>query len=605
MKQQVLISNNMPQIKRHEVPTALTWDLTTIFSSDEAWEKTFQKVHESAQNMKRFVGHVGDSADMLQAALVADLSLERLLEKVYVYAHQIYDQDTTNQQYAAFNARVQALWAEVSEATAYFQPEVLRIPDTVLAEYLATPGLEPFSHLFDTIRLQKPHTLPVEQEALLAGASDIFNASENTFGVLDNSDLSFGDVHTETGELVPLTNGLYSLLLESQSRDLRQEAFDTLYDSYISFQNTFASTLSSHVKGHNFLAKARHYDSAREAAILPHGLPTTVFETLRKSVNDHLPLLHRFVSLRRQVLGVEDVHSYDLYVPLVDDVTFDVSYDKAQDIVIKALAPLGEDYVRIVQRAFDERWIDVVENKGKRTGAYSSGAYDTNPFILLNWQDNLNNVYTLAHELGHSVHSYLTRHTQPYHYGDYPIFLAEIASTTNESLLTDYLLKTNHDPKVQAYVLNQYLDGFKGTVFRQTQFAEFEDWIHQQAAEGEALTADKMSSYYGELNQKYYGPDLFPDEAIAYEWARIPHFYYNYYVYQYATGEAAATTLADRIINHDGANDYKNYLRAGASDYPLNVIGKAGVDMSQSDYLNQAFHVFETRLNQLEKLLAN
>ena len=295
MKQQVLISNNMPQIKRHEVPTALTWDLTTIFSSDEAWEKTFQKVHESAQNMTRFVGHVGDSADMLQAALVADLSLERLLEKVYVYAHQIYDQDTTNQQYAAFNARVQALWAEVSEATAYFQPEVLRIPDTVLAEYLATPGLEPFSHLFDTIRLQKPHTLPVEQEALLAGASDIFNASENTFGVLDNSDLSFGDVHTETGELVPLTNGLYSLLLESQSRDLRQEAFDTLYDSYISFQNTFASTLSSHVKGHNFLAKARHYDSAREAAILPHGLPTTVFETLRKSVNDHLPLLHRFV----------------------------------------------------------------------------------------------------------------------------------------------------------------------------------------------------------------------------------------------------------------------------------------------------------------------
>lgn len=271
--------------------------------------------------------------------------------------------------------------------------------------------------------------------------------------------------------------------------------------------------------------------------------------------------------------------------------------------MLAALAPLGQDYLEIVKKAFDERWIDVVENKGKRSGAYSSGTYDTNPFILLNWQNNLNNVYTLAHEMGHSVHSYLTRHNQDYHYGDYPIFLAEIASTTNESLLTNYLLKTNSDPKFQAYVLNQYLDGFKGTVFRQTQFAEFENWIHEQSAAGVALTADQMSTYYSELNQKYYGPDLFPDEEIAYEWTRIPHFYYNYYVYQYATGEAAATTLAERIIKNDGAEDYKAYLKAGSSDYPLNVILKAGVDMSQADYLKQAFNVFETRLNQLESLL--
>ena len=304
-------------------------------------------------------------------------------------------------------------------------------------------------------------------------------------------------------------------------------------------------------------------------------------------------------------MGVEDVHSYDLYVPLVDEIDFDVTYDKAKDIVLAALAPLGPDYIAVVKKAFDERWIDVVENKGKRTGAYSSGTYDTNPFILLNWQNNLNNVYTLAHEMGHSVHSYLTRQAQPYHYGDYPIFLAEIASTTNESLLTDYLLKTNDDPKFQAYVLNQYLDGFKGTVFRQTQFAEFEDWIHEQSAAGVALTADAMSTYYAALNQKYYGPDLFPDEAIAYEWARIPHFYYNYYVYQYATGEAAATTLADRILNQDGAEAYKDYLKAGASDYPLAVISKAGVDMTQADYLKQAFGVFENRLNQLEDLLVH
>lgn len=595
----------MAQLQRDEVPEELTWDLTSIFATDDDWETAYDAVHQGAQTLKQFVGHVGDSAQTLQAALEADLALERQLEKVYVYAHQIYDQDTTNQKYAAFNSRAQALWSEVSEATAYFQPEVLNIPEETLSNYLKTAGLQPYQHLFDQILAQKPYTLPAEQEALLAGAGDIFNASENTFGALDNSDMTFGDVHTETGEVVPLTNGLYSLLLESKSRELRQEAFETLYDSYIALQNTFASTLSSHVKGHNYLAKVRHYRSAREAAILPHSLPTSVFETLRETVDANLPLLHRFVSLRKQVLGVDDVHSYDLYVPLVDEIDFDVTYDKAKDIVLAALAPLGPDYIAVVKKAFDERWIDVVENKGKRTGAYSSGTYDTNPFILLNWQNNLNNVYTLAHEMGHSVHSYLTRQAQPYHYGDYPIFLAEIASTTNESLLTDYLLKTNDDPKFQAYVLNQYLDGFKGTVFRQTQFAEFEDWIHEQSAAGVALTADAMSTYYAALNQKYYGPDLFPDEEIAYEWARIPHFYYNYYVYQYATGEAAATTLADRILNQNGAEAYKDYLKAGASDYPLAVIGQAGVDMTQADYLKEAFGVFEKRLDQLTDLLVH
>lgn len=593
----------MGQLSREEVPQALTWDLTSIFNSDDEWEKAFAEVKEKVNHLTKFMGHVGDSAETLLKALESNLSVERRLEKVYVYAHQIYDQDTTNQKYAGFNARVQALWAQVSEATAYFQPEILDIPDDTLSDYLSTPSLKKYRHLFEVILAQKSHTLPADQEALLAGASDIFSASENTFGALDNSDLTFGNVHTESGEVVPLTNGLYSLLLESQNRSLRKEAFETLYDSYIGLQNTFASTLSSHIKGHNFLAKVHHYQSAKEAAILPHNVPTSVFETLRSSVNSHLPLLHRFVALRRRLLNVEDVHSYDLYVPLVADIDFDVSYDKAKNIVLDALSPLGDDYISIVKRAFNERWIDVVENKGKRTGAYSSGAYDTNPYILLNWQNNLNNVYTLVHELGHSVHSYFTRKTQDYHYGDYPIFLAEIASTTNESLLTDYLLKTNNDPKFQAYVLNQYLDGFKGTVFRQTQFAEFENWIHEQSAAGEALTADKMSNYYAELNQRYYGPDLFPDEEIAYEWSRIPHFYYNYYVYQYATGEAAATTLADRIINKNGADSYKDYLKAGSSDYPLNVIAKAGVDMESDTYLEQAFDVFESRLTQLELLL--
>ncbi|MDF7627369.1 oligoendopeptidase F [Lactobacillaceae bacterium L1_55_11] len=593
----------MAQITRDAVSPELTWDLASVFPDDEAWEAAFAKTSQAAEQMADYQGTLGEDAKHLYQGLQADLALERQFEKVFVYAHQKYDQDTTNNRYSAYNSRVQSLYAQVAAATAFFQPEVLAIPQDKLKTYLETDQLKPYAHFFDVLLAARPHTLPADQEALLAGASDIFGASEQTFGALDNADIQFGQVIDDDGQAVTLTNGLYSIWLQSQNRNLRKNAFDTLYESYIDLQNTFASTLSSTVKGHNFMAKTRHYDSARQAAVVPNQIPETVYTTLTDSVDHHLGLLHRFVALRKRVLGLDDVHSYDLYVPLVTELDYPVTYEQAQEIALKALAPLGEDYLAIVKKAFNERWIDVVENKGKRTGAYSGGSYDTKPFILLNWQDTLNNVYTLVHEMGHSVHSYLTRHNQPYYYGDYPIFLAEIASTTNESLLTDYLLKNNDDPKLQAYVLNQYLDGFKGTVFRQTQFAEFEEWIHQQDADGEALTAEAMSDYYGELNQRFYGPDLFPDEQIAYEWSRIPHFYYNFYVYQYATGEAAATTLSDLIINHNGAEAYKTYLKAGSSANPLDVIQGAGVDMRKADYLNQAFSVFEERLDALEKLL--
>lgn len=594
---------SMAQITRDAVSPELTWDLASVFPDDEAWEAAFAKTSQAAEQMADYQGTLGEDAKHLYQGLQADLALERQFEKVFVYAHQKYDQDTTNNRYSAYNSRVQSLYAQVAAATAFFQPEVLAIPQDKLKTYLETDQLKPYAHFFDVLLAARPHTLPADQEALLAGASDIFGASEQTFGALDNADIQFGQVIDDDGQAVTLTNGLYSIWLQSQNRNLRKNAFDTLYESYIDLQNTFASTLSSTVKGHNFMAKTRHYDSARQAAVVPNQIPETVYTTLTDSVDHHLGLLHRFVALRKRVLGLDDVHSYDLYVPLVTELDYPVTYEQAQEIALKALAPLGEDYLAIVKKAFNERWIDVVENKGKRTGAYSGGSYDTKPFILLNWQDTLNNVYTLVHEMGHSVHSYLTRHNQPYYYGDYPIFLAEIASTTNESLLTDYLLKNNDDPKLQAYVLNQYLDGFKGTVFRQTQFAEFEEWIHQQDADGEALTAEAMSDYYGELNQRFYGPDLFPDEQIAYEWSRIPHFYYNFYVYQYATGEAAATTLSDLIINHNGAEAYKTYLKAGSSANPLDVIQGAGVDMRKADYLNQAFSVFEERLDALEKLL--
>lgn len=591
---------------RDEVPVELAWNLTTVYASDQDWEADYQAVSAQAQALQSFKGRVTESGTQLLATLESVFATTRRLEKVYVYASMKSDQDTGNQTYAALDARAGALAAEVQEAISFIEPEILAINTDELDQLVKeTPELETYAHYLETLQKKKAHTLPAEQEALLAGASDIFAASQRTFGMLDNADLQFGFVHDEAGNEVQLSNGLYGVLLESANRDVRQEAFEVLYDTYISFKNTFASTLSSNVKGQNYQARVHHYQSAREAAVSRNDLPESVFETLVANVNAHLPLLHDFVALRKEVLGLDEVHTYDLYTPLVGDIDFPVDYESAKSLVLEALAPLGKDYTDIVQKAFDEGWIDVIENKGKRSGAYSSGSYDTNPFILLNWQDTLNNVYTLAHELGHSVHSYLTKQNNPYHYGNYPIFLAEIASTTNEMLLTDYLLKTQTDKKVRAYVLNQYLDGFKGTVFRQTQFAEFEHWLHEQDAAGQPLTAEIIADYYAELNQRYYGPVLTFDEQIAYEWARIPHFYYNYYVYQYATGEAAATTLAEAMLTQgeSAVAAYKAYLSAGSSDYPLSVIAKAGVDMQASAYLTQAFEVFETRLAELRELL--
>jgi oligoendopeptidase F len=591
---------------RDEVPTELAWDLTTVYASDQDWEADYQAVSTQAQALQSFKGRVTENGEQLLATLESVFATTRRLEKVYVYASMKSDQDTGNQVYAALDARAGALAAEVQEAISFIEPEILAIESDKLDQLVKqTPGLDAYTHYLETLQQKKAHTLPAEQEALLAGASDIFAASQRTFGMLDNADLQFGFVHDEEGNEVQLSNGLYGVLLESVDRNVRQEAFEVLYDTYISFKNTFASTLSSNVKGQNYQARVHHYKSAREAAVSRNNLPESVFETLVENVNANLPLLHDFVALRKEVLGLDEVHTYDLYTPLVGEIDFPVDYESAKALVLEALAPLGKDYTDIVQKAFDEGWIDVIENKGKRSGAYSSGSYDTNPFILLNWQDTLNNVYTLAHELGHSVHSYLTKQNNPYHYGSYPIFLAEIASTTNEMLLTDYLLKTQTDKKVRAYVLNQYLDGFKGTVFRQTQFAEFEHWLHEQDAAGQPLTAEIIADYYAELNQRYYGPALTFDEQIAYEWARIPHFYYNYYVYQYATGEAAATTLAEAMLTQgqSAVTAYKAYLSAGSSDYPLSVIAKAGVDMQASEYLTQAFEVFKTRLAELRELL--
>ncbi len=592
---------------RDSLPESATWDLSKIYATDAAWDAEYAALESKLAQADKYAADLTTSGANLYAGLTYGLEVMRTLEKLYVYASMKSDQDTTNSKYLGLDSRAQALAARVSAAISFFDPAVLALSDEALeALFAQEPKLGEYKHYFDSILTQKGHVLSAEAEALLAGASDVFGASQNTFGVLDNADIKFGEVEDENGEFVQLSNGVYSRLLESTDGDVRRYAFQTFYDSYIDLENTFASLIASHMKGHNYLAKVRHYDSARQAALASNHVPESVYDTLVDEVNKHLPLLHRYVALRKQLLHLEELHTYDLYTPILGTPDLVVDFESAKADSLQALAPLGEDYLDIVQEAYDNRWIDVIENKGKRSGAYSGGSYDTNPYILLNWVDNLDNFYTLVHEMGHSVHSYLTRHAQPYHYGDYPIFLAEIASTTNENLLTAHLLQTVEDKALRAYILNHYLDGVKGTVFRQTQFAEFEQWLHEQDAAGIPLTADVLNEAYGELNQRYYGDALTFDEEIAHEWERIPHFYYNYYVFQYSTGFAAATALSQKILTEGepAVAAYKTYLKAGSSAYPVDVMKAAGVDMTKADYLVDTFKVFAERLDEFEALVA-
>lgn len=592
---------------REALPEALTWDLTTIFPDDAAFDQAFEDVKVVVKEVAGYQGTLHEGAAAFLQALEGILAVYRQLETLYVYSHLKNDQDTGNTQYQGLYARSSSLLAEASEALAWFEPELLTLSDEQIAAYFEeAPKLTEYRHYIQQMLDNRPHTLPAEQEALLAGAGEIFGAASNTFAVLNNADLVFPVITDSQGEHIQLSHGVYGQLMESTDRTVRQAAYEGLYQVYEQFRNTFAQTLSTNVKTHNYRAKVRHFDSARAAALSGNHIPESVYDTLVAVVNQNLPLLHRYVALRKRLLGLEELHMYDMYTPLVGEAPIQYTYEEAVTKAKEALTPLGDEYQEVVAEAFSSRWIDVVENKGKRSGAYSSGAYDTAPYILLNWHDTLDQLFTLVHEMGHSVHSYFTRNNQPYVYGDYSIFLAEIASTTNENILTEYLLETEKDPLVRAYVLNHYLDGFKGTIFRQTQFAEFEHFIHEEDAAGVPLTAEYLSENYGKLNAKYYGDAVTYDDEIKLEWSRIPHFYYNYYVFQYATGFSAASALSKKILAEEpqALENYLNYLKAGSSDYPIEVMKKAGVDMTKPDYLEEAMKVFAARLDELEALLA-
>ncbi|MBY7143115.1 oligoendopeptidase F [Virgibacillus sp. NKC19-3] len=595
--------------KRSELPKEMTWDLEAIFATDEEWEEELMKLKADIPEIESYQGKLSESAQNLYDLFQLQDKLSMRLGKLFTYAHMRYDQDTTNSFYQALNTKAENLLTIASSSMSFIVPEILEMDEATIKGFLEEKKeLQAYQKTLDEINRQRPHVLSKREEALLAEASEPMSNASQTFSMLNNADLTFPSITNDDGEEVDLTQGRFIGFLESQNRDVRKEAFKAMYDTYGAFINTFASTLIGNVKTNNFNAKIRNYTSAREAALDDNHIPEQVYDNLVEAVNEKLPLLHRYAALRKKVLELDELHMYDMYTPLVKDVDMKIPYEKAQQYVLEGLSPLGDEYIDILKEGYENRWIDVEENKGKRSGAYSSGAYGTNPYILLNWQDSLNDTFTLAHELGHSVHSYYSRKTQDFRYGNYSIFVAEVASTTNEALLNDYMLKNLDDEKQKLYLLNHYLEGFRGTVFRQTMFAEFEHDIHKRLQEGEALTAEKLTEIYYDLNKKYFGDDVVSDEEIGLEWARIPHFYMNYYVYQYATGYSAATSLANQILEDkdgkDGAVErYINFLKAGSSEYPIDILKKAGVDMTSKQPILDAMDVFEEKLNELEALL--
>ena len=591
--------------QRNEIEEKYTWDLSTIFPTDEDFEAELAQVSKELKKATGLAGHLLDSADSLLTTTEVQLDLMRRIEKLYSYAHMKNDQDTRVAKYQEYQAKGMAIYSEFGQTFAFYEPEFMAITEDQYQAFLTEkPELQIYQHYFDKLLQKKEHILTQREEELLAGAGEIFGAASETFAILDNADIVFPVVHNEAGEEVQLTHGNYISLVESKNREVRKEAYEALYSIYEQYQHTYAKTLQTNVKVQNYNAKVRKFSSAREAALSANFIPESVYDSLVSAVNKHLPLLQRYIALRSKILGISDLKMYDVYTPL-SETDYKFSYEEALAKSEEVLAVLGEDYLGRVKQAFSERWIDVYENQGKRSGAYSGGSYDTNAFMLLNWQDTLDNLFTLVHETGHSMHSSYTRENQPYVYGDYSIFLAEIASTTNENILTEKLLEEVEDDATRFAILNHFLDGFRGTVFRQTQFAEFEHTIHKADQEGQVLTSEFLNDLYAELNEKYYGLKKEDNPQIQYEWARIPHFYYNYYVFQYSTGFAAASALAEKIVygTQEDKDKYINYLKAGNSDYPLNVIKKAGVDMEKEDYLNAAFAVFERRLDEFEALL--
>ncbi|MFD2371711.1 oligoendopeptidase F [Brevibacillus sp. GCM10020057] len=603
----IVVNKSKTLPKRSDIPAEFKWRLEDIYATDADWEKDVQKARQLAEQIAGMKGKLGQSGQELLDALKLQDEVLQTLDQVYVYARMRRDEDNANSKYQGLTDRATSLSTQVYGAISYIQPEILTIPSEELSKWLTdVPGLAHYRILLEEITRFKPHTLSTEEEALLANMSELSSAPSKIYGMLANADMKFPMITDENGEEVELTKGRYTHFMESKDRRVRKEAFEALYATYGKFRNTIAASLTSAIKGDVFHARTRKYPSALHAALFADNVELSVYENLIATIREHLPLMHRYIALRKKLLGVDELHMYDLYVPMVPDVDMKIPYEQAVATIKEALRPLGEEYGRVLEEGFSNGWIDVHENEGKTSGAYSWGAYTTHPYVLMNYQDNVNNMFTLAHEMGHALHSYHSNHAQPYTYADYKIFVAEVASTLNEALLMHHLLEKTTDKNERLFLINYYLEQFRGTVFRQTMFAEFEKIVHEKEEQGEPLTADSLSEIYRELNVAYHGPDMVVDSQVDLEWARIPHFYRNFYVYKYATGFSAATSLSRQILEEGqpAVERYLNFLKSGSSDYPLNLLKAAGVDMTTPEPIREGMAVFQQLLEEMEQLVA-
>ena len=591
---------------RADIDPAYKWKLEDIYPDNEQWEKDFLRLKALSADCVKYKGRLGSDAKTLLEALNSGQEIYQLIGKVFAYARMRRDEDNANSTYQAFTDRANALMTEAFAAMSYMVPEIVALDETKIERFInEEQGLKVYRHFLEDTLRKKAHVLSEKEEELLALSSEMGEASSEIYAMYNNADIRFPNIIDENGNEIELTQGRYIKFLESTDGRVRHDAFKALYNTYAGVKNTLAATLSNQIKRDRFYATVRKYDSSIAASLDEDNISLDVYDNLLGTINSNLNLMHRYVSLRKKALKLDKLHMYDLYVPIVEEPKSNIPYEEGLQMVKEGLTPLGSEYGAALDNAMRSGWIDVYENRGKTTGAYSWGNYDTHPFILLNYQGTVDNVFTIAHELGHALHSWNTNKTQEYVNSHYGIFVAEVASTVNESLLLQHLLRTTTDPKMKAYLLNHRLESFKGTIYRQVMFAEFEKIIHGSSAAGEAMTAQALCDIYYGLNKKYFGDDIIVDEEIRYEWARIPHFYTSFYVYKYATGLSAATSFTEQILNEGkpAVDRYIKLLQSGGSDYPLELLKRAGVDLTTPAPVADALKVFETTLDEMEATL--
>ena len=591
-------------MKRSEISDEYKWSVKDLYSSDELWNNDYEKALKSTQEKSSFEGCVMDSADTLADALSESEKDDYITERLYVYAFMRYYEDTSDGTYQQMSGKAQMLAVKMSEKYSFLVPEIMAADDDKVARFLDSDKIKPYRHLLCDMLAKKEHTCSQKEEKLLAMASQMADSPSDIFSKFNNADVKFGKVHDEHGDEKELTSAGFSVFMESRDRNVRKEAFYALYRQYKSYINTLAASYYGNVKQAVFFANARNYESTLQMYLSGSFIPESVYTNLIDTVNNNLDKMHDYVSLRKKTLGVDELHFYDIYAPLTSDYTVNVSYENAKETVLDALKILGDDYVSQVKKGYESGWVDVYENDGKRSGAFSWGAYGTHPYIFLNYTETLNDIFTLIHETGHAMHTYYSNETQPYTYAGYKIGVAEVASTCNEVILIDYLLKHSQSDEEKKYLYGHYLEQFKGTLFRQTMFAEFEMITHRMAQDGEVLNAESLCGTYKKLNEKYFGKDMVIDEEIAYEWARIPHFYTPFYVYQYATGFSAAVAIATKIINGDKEvlHGYREFLKGGSSMHPIELLSLCKIDMSKPDVIQDALNVFGSLIEDFKKI---